>query len=66
MKTLQAIEPIWPDICKYEVISGGQLVGFSVKYFPGEKWTKITKNPKNMFTKTSAKVKLILKLKELI
>ena len=51
IKTLRALEPIWPDLCKHEVISGGRLVGFSVRYFPGVKWQKIVGKSNNMFTK---------------
>lgn len=54
---------IEPNLCKFILYDGPNLVGFSIKYFPGKSWDKLMSNKNSIFRRNPfAKIKLIFKL----
>lgn len=49
VEILDRLHPIWPNICQYQVTRGGQLVGFTQKFFPGVKLDHILHNQNNVY-----------------
>lgn len=61
------LNPIWPELCSFQVISNNKIVGFSTKYFQGKKIDLILQDNQNIYNKNKiCRIRLVKKIKDLI
>ncbi len=43
----------YPNLCEYQLLENGKLVGFTMKFFKGMKWQKLMSDKNSIFHKNT-------------